>query len=186
MNRLFTILLMNTLLFGSAYGVEKERNGGPYVGGGFGVSSYDAGGYFNSVDTKLANSYNIDAGAYINKYLSVELGYMKSKDFKTISSSMSEKSFNYSAITISAMAHYPIWYDSFDIYLKFGAGQSFTTLSSSDGSAMVVGAGMSYRIDDMFAIKAAYDLYKFNYTTSTGGGYEMNLGYAYAGVEVQF
>ena len=186
MSRYIKLLLVSMLFLTSAYGAEKERDGGPYIGGGYGLSSYNDGGYYNEVSTKETNGYNLFGGAYINKYLSVELGYVKSGEFKVKDTSAQSKNFDYSAITVGALVHYPFWYDSFDIYGKFGAGQSFTSLSSTDGSALVIGAGISYRIDETFAIRTAYDVYKFNYSSDTRGGYSMDLRYAYAGIEVQF
>lgn len=186
MSRTIKLFFVSILFLTSAYGVEKERDGGPYIGAGYGMSSYNDGGYFNEVSTKESNSYNLFGGAYINKYLSVELGYIKSGNFDVKDTVTQNRNFNYSAVTVGVLVHYPLWYDNFDIYGKFGAGQSFTSLSSTDGSALVVGAGISYRIDETFAIRTAYDIYKFNYTSDTKGSYSMDLRYAYAGIEVQF
>jgi hypothetical protein len=184
MNRIFTIFLLSLLMQSFAYGVEKERNGGPYLGGGYGLSSYNDAGYFTQKESQQKSAYDIFAGAYINKYLSVELNYMKSGDFNVVDAQSTH--FNYSAVTVNALAHYPIWYDSIDLFAKFGAGQSFSTLASSDGSAMVFGGGVSYRIDDTFSLRAAYDIYKFNYASDSKGGYNMDLRFANVGVEVQF
>lgn len=164
----------------------KERNGGPYLGLNYGVSNYNDDGFYNQVQEKKIGTYSVCGGAYINRNLSVELGYMRSGDFKILDTATNKKSFNYSAVSVSALAHYPLYDDAWDIFAKFGAGQSYTTMASSDGSALVVGGGVSYRIDAMFALKMAYDRMMFTYASDTRGKFNMDLQYAYAGIEVQF
>ena len=186
MSRILKLLLLLIFMLATANAAEKERNGGPYIGVDYGVCQYNDNGFYTDVkDTQMA-SYGFYGGAYINRYLSVELNYMKSGDFKVVDSVSNKNSFNYSAVTVNALAHYPLWYDAIDLYAKFGAGQSYTNLSTKDGSALVVGAGASYRLDEMFALKIAYDMYSFNYESSTRGKFDMDIQYAYAGIEVQF
>lgn len=186
MNKIFKLFLALAFVVTGANAVEKERNGGPYIGLNYGLSSYNDNSFYDSIKDKEMNSYGFCGGAYINRYLSVELNYMKSGDFKVVDSVSNKTSFNYSAVTVNALAHYPLWYDALDLYAKFGAGQSYTSISSADGSALVVGGGVSYRLDEMFALKVAYDMYSFNYESSTRGKFDMDIQYAYAGIEVQF
>ncbi len=186
MNRILKLFLLLAFSLSMANAVEKERNGGPYVGMSYGLSSYNDNSFYTDIQDKEKNSYGFFGGAYINRYLSVELNYMKSGDFKIVDSVSNKTAFNYSAVTVSALAHYPLYYDTFDLFAKFGAGQSYTSITSTDGSALVVGGGVSYRIDEMFALKVAYDRYMFNYNSDTRGKFDMDIQYAYAGIEVQF
>ena len=186
MSKILKLFLLSAFIFTVLNADQKERDEGPYLGLGYGLGIYNDNNYFaNKKDVQKA-SYGFYGGAYINKYLSIELDYMKSGDFKVQESVSNKSSFNYSAVTVNALAHYPVLYDAFDLYAKFGAGESYTSLSNKDGSALVVGAGVSYRIDDMFALRAAYDLYTFNYESDTRGRFNMNIQYVYAGIEVQF
>ncbi|MBU0631449.1 porin family protein [bacterium] len=186
MIRILGLFLLSGLLFTTLNAEQKERDGGPYIGVGYGMASYNDDDYFDSVVDSNVASYNLYAGAFINKYLSVELDYIKSGQFNVIDSTTSKTTFNYTSITIGALAHYPTFEDSLDFYAKFGAGQSYVSMSSYDGAALVVGAGVSYRIDETFALRLAYDLYTFNYDSDSRGRFNMNMQYAYAAIEVQF
>ncbi|WP_345991666.1 porin family protein [Sulfurimonas sp. HSL-1716] len=179
-------LLSICLLFTVLNAEQNERNGGPYIGFGYGEASYNDDGYFSDVKDSRSASYNLYAGAYINRFLSVELGYMKSGDFSAVDLSSIQTSVNYSSITVNALVHYPVLDDSLDFYAKFGAGQSYVSLSNSDGAALVYGAGMSYRFNGTYALRIAYDMYKFAYDSDTRGRFNMNMQYVYAGIEVQF
>lgn len=184
MDRILKSVLLSSLIFTALHASQKEREGGPYIGLGYGFSSYNDDGYYSKVDDRNIASYNLYAGAYINKYLSVELDYMRSGDFKV--EDTSKDSFNYSSVTINALAHYPVLYGNLDFYAKFGAGQSYVNISGSDGAALVIGGGMSYRINEIFALKVGYDMYSFNYDSDARGGFDMDVQYAFAAVEVQF
>ena len=186
MNKIIRAFLLFGLLFAVLNAKQTERDGGPYVGVGYGVASYGDDNFYNEVKDMNVASYNLYAGAFINRYLSVELGYMKSGDFNVIDITSTETSFDYSAITVNVLAHYPVLDDNLDFYAKFGAGQSYVSMSNNDGAALVYGAGMSYRFDDTYALRLAYDVYKFSYDSTSRGKFDMNMQYGYAAIEVQF
>lgn len=186
MNRVIRLILLSSLLFNVLNAAPDERNGGPYIGVGYGAAIYNDDHYYNDIKDSSVTSYNFYAGAYINRYLSVELGYIKSGKFHVVSVSSENTTFNYSAITVNALVHYPVLDDSFDFYAKFGAGQSYLNLSSNDGAATVYGAGISYRINNKYALRTGYDMYEFNLDSSSRGIFNMNLQYGYMGIEVQF
>ena len=73
-----------------------------------------------------------------------------------------------------------------DFYAKFGAGQSYVSMSAYDGSALDVGGGINYRINETFALRVAYDLYTFDYASTSRGSYSMSMQDVYAAIEVQF
>lgn len=181
----FTILVISILFCTSLNASDIARNGGPYIGMGYGISNYNDDGYYTRVKDWNIASYNLYAGAYINPNLSVELGYLKTGKFHTEENSV-QTTFDYSSITVNVLAHYPVLDDSFDFYAKFGAGQSYVSLSSNDGAALVYGAGISYRYNKSFALRIAYDMYTFDYQSDTKGNYSMDIQYAYAALEVQF
>ncbi|WP_345978819.1 porin family protein [Sulfurimonas sp. HSL3-2] len=186
MNKIFKAILLIGLLFAGLNAEQIERDGGPYIGAGYGLASYDDDNFYNDVkDTNIA-SYNFYAGAFINSNLSVELGYLKSGDFNVVDITSTATKFNYSAITVNVLAHYPVLDDKLDFYAKFGAGQSYVSMSNNDGAALVYGAGMSYRFDDTYALRLAYDVYKFSYDSTSRGKFDMNMQYGYAAIEVQF
>lgn len=186
MNKIIRAVLLTSLLFTAVNAEEMARDGGPYIGAGYGLASYSDDNFYNDVKDTNSASYNFYAGAFINRYLSVELGYMKSGDFNVVDIVSTRTKFNYSAITVNTLAHYPVFDDSLDFYAKFGAGQSYVSMTSNDGAALVYGAGMSYRFDDTYALRFAYDIYTFSYDSTSRGKFNMNMQYGYAAIEVQF
>ncbi len=186
MGKILGYLVVITLLTTTLSAAENQRDGGPYIGAGYGVATYNDNNFYNDVKEKNIGSYNLYAGAYINKYFSVELDYLKSGDFHVVDITSVQTTFNYSAITVDALAHYPILDDSVDFFAKFGAGQSYISISTNDGAALVYGAGVSYRFNDTFALRMAYDMYQFTYNSDARGKFNMNLQCAYAAIEVQF
>ena len=182
---IYKALVVSALLVSGANATPNERDGGPYIGASVGLSDYNSDNYFSDVKDTYKGAFDLFAGAYINKYLSVELGYFKSGNFKAVESSTTT-AFNYSAITVSALAHYPLLDDKLDLFGRFGAGQSYMSINSNSGAAMVVGAGVSYRINKDYALRAGYDDYIFNYSSASRGGFNMSLQYLGVGIEVQF
>ncbi len=61
--------------------LSADREGGPYLGFGYGMSEYDDGGMYDKVLENEAKASFMYGGAYINKYLSVEIGYVNIKNF---------------------------------------------------------------------------------------------------------
>jgi len=55
--------------------VYADRDGGPYLGIGYGLSKYSSDGLYKNLKEDKANAVNFYGGAYINKHLSVELGF---------------------------------------------------------------------------------------------------------------
>lgn len=186
MNKIIRFMLLPSLLFITLNAEQIQRDGGPYIGAGYGIALYGDDHFYNDVKDRNIASYNLYAGAYINRFLSVELGYMKSGDFNVVDTNLAKDKFNYSSITVNALAHYPVWDGDLDFYAKFGAGQSNVSISNNDGAATVVGAGMSYRLNKTYALRVAYDMYTFQYDSDLRGNFNMNMQYGYAAIEVQF
>jgi hypothetical protein len=159
---------------------------GPYIGIGYGVSSYHDNDYYKSIQDTNVKSYNIETGAYINKYLAVELEYFRSGDFHLTTQSDTPSTFNYSAFTINTVLHYYLYHDTIDFHIKFGAGQSYTNLSTSDGSALLYSGGIGYIIAKRYIVGVNYNLYNFDYHSTTRGNFAMNLQYISMDLKMKF
>jgi len=187
MRYLLVFLVLYTSLVAS-------RDGGPYLGFGYGISQYDDNQYYSNIEETNAKSSTFYAGAYINKYLSVELSHVSfdaqglSDGFLVTNSSSAEELINFSATTISTLAHYPFFDDKIDTYLRFGAGEMGSNIAGESGFTLVYGVGIAYRFNDMFETKIAYDSYQFGLDTNNdkSSDYKMQLNYLYMAIEVQF
>ena len=161
-----------------------DRDGGPYLGYGYGSSEYKSGGLYSSMKDEKAKAEYFYGGAYINKHLSVELGYVKLKDggYKVNDT----VSLNHTLYTVSTLAHYAFFDDIWDFYAKFGAG--YAKSFGEQGFSFVYGAGTSVRFSELFSVKLAYDIYEFGFDETQNGSadYKQRIYYPYIGVEFQF
>ena len=181
-------LLIFFLLIGS---LLADRDGGPYLGFGYGISQYDDDNFNKTIVDNRSISTTLYAGAYINKHLSVELGYTNfntNSDDNFIVLNDTKEQISISAITISTLAHYAFFNDKLDFYAKFGAGELNQSGISLDGFSLVYGVGMGYRFNKYLGIKFAYDNYQFGYDADgdLASDYDMQLHYLYSAIEVQF
>jgi opacity protein-like surface antigen len=167
--------------------VHADRNGGPYIGLGYGISEYKDDGKYEDVLEKNSNNLNYYLGAYINKHLSVELGYAKiiGNEYKVLDSTK-VVALDHTLYNISTLAHYAFFDDMLDFYLKFGTG--YVKLFSETGFSFVYGIGTSFRLSEMFSLKVAYDLYEFGYDKNADNStdYKMRIAYPYVAIEFQF
>ena len=175
-------LLVLVLFFSSLY---ADRDGGPYIGMGYGISQYDSDGIYKTLKEDSSMAMSIYGGAYINKHFSVELGYV---DFAFGDGYIIDdtKTLEVSLFSVSTLAHYPVWDDKLDFYLKFGAGQ--IDYDNGSGFTFVFGIGTAIRFNDYLSLKFAYDKYSFGYDSTSNGSADngMNIDYIYSAIEVQF
>ena len=172
--------------------VLADRDGGPYLGVGYGFSMYSDDGLYNNLEEDTSAALTLYAGAYINKHLSVELGYV-SFDAKNSADGYvidANKSLGFGVITVSTLAHYAFFDDTLDTYARFGVGEMSLSGLEKSGFTMQYGLGVGLRINEILSFKIAYDLYKFkfdyiNNETNTVG-YKMEIDYIYSALEVQF
>jgi len=181
LKKILVVLLLVTSLF-------ADRDGGPYIGVGYGSSKYNDDGLYDDIKSNTSASATIYGGAYINKYFSVELGYAsfdawKKKEGYEIDENKKVKC---SSATVSVLAHYAFFDDMLDFYAKGGVGKMDMSGISSSGFDMVYGGGIGFRLNEWFGIKAAYDRYDFEYKNKEDKKYKMKIDYVYAAIEVQF
>ena len=182
------LLAVMALLFSFA---AADRDGGPYIGLGYGVSKYNDDGFYAALKDDRTKSATFYGGAYINKHLSVELAYVS---FDAWHSSDGYKidentSLGFSAISVSTLAHYAFFDDVLDFYAKFGVGEMSRSGIGGSGFTFVYGVGGSFRLDERYSIKLAYDMYDFTYDNSTENAidtYDMKIHYVYTTLEIQF
>jgi len=171
-----------------------DRDGGPYLGLGYGIAKYYDNGFNNKIKDDFSPTLSFYAGAYINKHLSVELAYIdfdakgQTDGFLVIDNSSMKKNISFSAITISTLAHYAFYYDIIDFYVKFGAGEITQNTLTGEGFTMIYGAGVSFRFNEYVSIKLAYDTYQFGYDENSdrSSDYRMGLDRLYTALEIQF
>ncbi len=172
--------------------VFADRDGGPYIGMGYGVSLYNDDDLYGDFKEDTSDALTLYGGAYINKHLSVELGYVSfdAKDYADGYVVDDNKSLGFGVISISTLAHYAFFDDTLDLYARFGVGEMSLSGLEKSGFTMQYGLGIGVRINEILSFKVAYDLYRFNYDdesdTSNIVGYKMDIEYIYSAIEVQF
>jgi len=181
MRVIFVFLILAGVAFGS-------RDGGPYIGIGYGSSKYINDGLYDDMKSDTSQSATIYTGAYINKNFSVELGY---SSFDAWQESQGydvddEKSVSFSTSTVSVLAHYAFFDDMLDFYAKGGVGQINGSGISTTGFDFVYGGGVGLRINEWFGLKMAYDRYDFEYKDKEDKKYNMYIDFVYGAVEFQF
>ena len=164
-----------------------DRDGGPYLGFGYGVSEFNDDGLYGKLKEERANSYTIYGGAYINKHLSVEFGYTSFNSFDSSAyETESEQMIKMKIMAISTLAHYAFFNDKLDFYAKFGVGEMRMPDTAKEGFSFVAGGGSAWRFNKMLSFKVAYDFYDFGYSATDATAYSMQIQYVYGAFEVQF
>lgn len=175
------------LLFGM---LEADRDGGPYIGLGYGVSKFNDDALFPNQETKANQSALFYAGAYINKHLSVELNYTSFNAFGINDGYRVEdqKYISGHALGVSTLAHYAFFDDRLDFYARFGVADLTLSEFGSGGFSFLVGAGTSWRVNDWFALRLAYEQYQFDYDADSNNVVDrhFSIDYIYTGMEFQF
>ena len=185
---LFLLISMLSMLFALEY---EEDRAGPYIGLGYGQTTFVDDGYLKE-DTEKSNVTRFYGGAYFNENFSVELDYVKLGTFEAKNVADEDVSEIFTAVTVSTLAHYPLFNDSVDTFLKFGAAnlmwrESGTAQENDTNSiALVYGAGLAYRFNYDYSIKIAYDYYDFEFIDTSHTIYTMGIHYVYSAIEVQF
>ncbi len=175
MKRLFFMIALAVSLFG-------DRDGGPYIGVGYGQGGIEDKEKYYLFETKSAQSFLVYAGAYINRHLSVEIEYIDGLAYR---SGGVEHIFE--VIDVNTQAHYAFFENRLDFFAKFGAGQVLE--GGKTGFGFVYALGSAYRVDEMFALKVGYDYVDFGIDTVGNDGsadVKVGIGYYFAAFEVQF
>ncbi|MBU1658990.1 porin family protein [bacterium] len=169
-----------------------DRDGGPYIGVGYGSSKYNDDGLYSQLKSDTSGSAVIYGGAYINKHLSVELGYVSFDAWHVQRGYETDtvQALGFGALSISTLAHYAFFDDVLDFYAKFGAGEMSMSGLSDNGFTMIIGTGVGVRFNEWLSMKVAYDMYNFNYDDESDVNnkmkYDMHIDYIYSAIEVQF
>ena len=180
-------IIVLVLLFSSIY---ADRDGGPYIGIGYGTSTYNDGGYYSAFKEDESDASSFYLGAYINKHLSVEFNYADFTSYdKTDGFEISDtKSLKFYFKNFSTLAHYAFYDDLWDFYIKLGVGELTQGDLDIEAYSSVVGVGTSIRYNEMISVKIAYDRYAFGYDQNNNNSvdYDMNIDYFYTALEFQF
>jgi len=170
----FIVILFSSLLF-------ANKDGGPYIGVGYTQGIINDDQYY-SLKEDQDNGYKIELGAYINKYFSVALEYYDGLDYQAQSGEKVTLGFAY----VDAQAHYLLWDDRIDSFVKFGAGEIFS--NDEKGSCLVYGVGAGYWISERFSISGGYDYIDVGIDTTGNGAANKSLkiGIFFGMVKVQF
>ncbi|MGB5964738.1 MAG: porin family protein [Sulfurimonadaceae bacterium] len=173
---------------------ESADRTGPYiaVGGGYAVFNDD-----NRMGPEpIEPSYNLNliGGAFINKYLSVELSFDYFDTFRSEFHDNTTDIYIFEAVT---KVHYPFWKERIDLYAAFGAGgiawkETLGGVSQEDNSGALSGdVGIGFRTLDWLTLNMGYRRYYFTLDQVDNSGvvtqqYNMELSSAYVNIEVQF
>ena len=179
------IFLLFLVLAGNLW---ADRDGGPYVGVGYGVSKYYDDGLYTDFKNNKSGSMIVYGGAYINKHLSVEIDYA-SFDAWYIDKGYEindTKTINCGATTVNTLAHYAFFDDILDFYAKFGVGQLDESGIKDGGFTLSYGGGVDVRFNELFSMRVAYDRYTFEYKDRVSGDYDLYIDFMYGAVEFQF
>jgi len=170
--------------------LQADRDGGPYLGLGLGVSKVNTDGLYDEMVRDTSKGLTFYAGAYINRHLSVEVAYVSFDSWHLDDGfkASNTQEIGAGAISVSTMAHYAFFDDALDFYLKFGLANMSFNVTNDSGFGMVYGGAVAYRLNEIYSIKLAYDMYRFDYdnTNDSVADYQMRLEYLYTGLEIQF
>ena len=176
-----TLLLFFTLAFG-------DRDGGPYIGLGYGISSFNDNGAYEEQHDIKSQGITLYTGAYINKYLSVEFNYI---DFNTkndyiVQQNDELETISFTTYNVSTLAHYAFFNDILDFYAKFGVGKvNSRGVGDISGFTMLYGGGVGIRLSKIFGIRMAYEQYLIEHTMDSKR-HDMKIDFFYSALEVQF
>ena len=180
-------ILVLFLLLSSLY---ADRDGGPYIGLGYGDSTFRSDGLYDTLKEDKSAGATIYVGAYINKHLSVEFNYV---DFSTFGTNdgyevNDTQAINFFALNVSTLAHYAFFNDVWDFYAKFGVGEVHQSNSQIKGFSFVYGAGTAIRFGELVSLKIAFDRYDFGYdkTQNNSSDFSLKIDYIYTALEFQF
>jgi len=175
-----------------AFGEPMDRTG-PYIAIGGGYAVFDDDNRMDAEPSKINSSHNINiiGGAFINRYLSVEIAF---DYYETFENDENENTTRLSVFDVAAKAHYPFWKNRIDLYAAFGAGEVYWTekigARQDDKSGVLRGdAGVGFRALNWLTINVGYRQYFFileDETTDVFNQYDMKLSSAYTNIEVQF
>jgi len=170
-------LLVFVLMVLSLY---ASRDGGPYIGGGYGFGNFDDNGYYDIKD-KISNGYKVYAGAYINYNLSVEIEHITKLEYTTKDNQILSPNF----IDINTQVHYQFFLRKIDTFLKFGVGE---INDKTKGFTFVYGGGVAWWINEKYLLKVGYDRFDFGFdgNNDNSADIKFKLDYVYTSIEVQF
>ena len=194
------IILLLFSLVTLSFGESMDRTG-PYiaVGGGYAVFNDDFRMDAEPLGVNHSYNVNIIGGAFINRYLSVEIAY---DYYETFDNDKNSNTTKLSIADVAAKVHYPFWKDRIDLYGAFGAGQVYwkenlNGVSQDDQSGVLrADFGVGFRALEWLTINMGYRKYHFTLDHNTGETdvddniiyqrHNMELGSAYTNIEVLF
>lgn len=196
MKKLFLLFL---ILLSPAFGADGDRTG-PYIAVGGGYALFEDDRRMDTGSEGVSSSYNLNiiGGAFINRYLSVELSY---DYYDTFVNDLNANTTRLSVIDVAAKAHYPVWKERIDLYGAFGAGQIYWVenldgVSRDDRTGTLRGdVGVGFRALKWLTFNVGFRRYFFTLDHETGTDsdgnviykrYYMDLSSGYANIEVQF
>ncbi|MDY0116978.1 MAG: porin family protein [Sulfurimonadaceae bacterium] len=159
-----------------------DRDGGPYLGFGYGMSQFGKNDVYTNLKEDRANSYSIYAGAAINKHLAVELARTSLGAYKLENSDELKATI----ISLATVAQYPFYKDMFSVYAKAGVGHIKLNTLADTGFTFLLGGGVSYRYNEYLGVKIGYEYYPFDYEDADEASHSMKIEYVYGAIEVQF
>lgn len=186
-------VLFLAMLLPLVLGAEALDRTGPYLAVGGGYATFKDKGRLEESLNSTKNGF-ITGGAFINKYLSVELFF---DYFDTVTTKNRENTTDLYFFGVDTKAHYPFWKDRIDLFGSFGAGgvswrERLNDVFQKQKSSSLMGeAGVGVRVVEDVTLNVGYRRYFFtlveqNETGNIEKQYKMEMSSLYANVEVQF
>lgn len=186
------IVVLLLALVTIALAKDADRTG-PYIAVGGGYAVFNDDNRMGSEPIDPTYNLNLIGGAFINKYLSVELGF---DYYDTFTNDMQDTTDIY-IFDAAAKVHYPFWKERIDLYAAFGAGgiawkETLDGVTQEDNSGVLKGdVGIGFRTLDWLTVNMGYRRYFFTLDQVDNSGivtqhYKMDLSSAYVNIEVQF
>jgi len=190
------LLVLSTLVWGEAL----DRTG-PYLSLGVGYATLEDDGRMQTQKIDPQKNYTLMGGAFINKYLSVELNI---DYFEPFTNAENENTTTTFIVDVGAKAHYSVWHDRIDFYGAFGAGsilwkEKLNGVSQDDKAGVLRGdLGIGFRAVEWLTLNIGLRRYYFtldhSYETKDSENnpvynydrFNMTATSAYANIEVQF
>lgn len=194
------IVLLLLSLVTLSLGEPMDRTG-PYLAVGVCYAVFDDDLRMEAEPLGINSSYNVNiiGGAFINRYLSVEIAY---DYYSVFENDLNVNTTKLSVADVAAKAHYPFWKERIDLYGAFGAGQIYWSenvngnTQEDQSGVLRADVGVGFRALKWLTINVGYRRYLFTLEHDTGETdadsniiyqqHNMKLSSAYTNIEVLF
>lgn len=162
------------LVFCSAATAAESKSKGGYIGGGFGISTFDDGGAFAGLSfDDQDTSFQFHGGYKFLKYFAVEARYLDLGTF-----SLSTLPIDVSATSIHAVGIVPFADSGWEFFGQLGFGRvnfDLTGFGDEDENVFAGGIGIRFNTSQNLSLAVQTDVYVWE-DSSLGPTYDLAVG----------